>query len=68
MKNIATGLLWFTAGVALTVFFTKGSGRQLVSRIESITGDEPVTEKDMQEAVERVKVNFKNGHAHSEPA
>lgn len=63
MKNVAAGLLWFTAGVALTIFFTNGFGKELLSKAESMTGDEPVTEDDVQQAAERVEVNFKNGHS-----
>lgn len=58
MKNFATGLLCFTAGVALTLFFTSMRGKKLIGELANLTGDAPVSEEELAAAVNRVEAKF----------
>lgn len=64
MKNIATGLIWFTAGAVITAFFTKGKGQNLIEQLASIPADAPITENDLKEAVNRVEKKFRTTNSH----
>lgn len=64
-KSIATGLVWFSAGVAISLFFTLGKGQKWIEEATTqLIPDDPISEDDLREAVQRVESQFN----HAKPA